>query len=90
MSLKKSCSCRFLVPVEIDHAFAGENRRHQVGQRLSGARSGLNDQVLFFGERARDRFRHLELAFAKFVVRMPLRKEALLAEELAYSERFGG
>ena len=66
-----------------DHALAGENRGDQIGERFSGARAGLDDQVLLVGERALDRFGHLELPVAEFVVGVPLREQTLFRKELA-------
>ena len=45
-----------------DDALAGEQRRHQVGERLAGARAGLDDQVALVGERGFDGLGHLHLA----------------------------
>ena len=37
------------------------DRRHEVGERLAGARAGLDEQVLVLVDRARDGVRHLDL-----------------------------
>ena len=44
-----------------NHLAAEEERRHQVGKCLAGARAGLREKRLPFGDRARDRIGHLEL-----------------------------
>ena len=46
-----------------DHdALAGKQRGHQVGERLAGARAGLDDQVALIGERRFHGLGHLHLA----------------------------
>ena len=62
MSLKKSCSCRFLVPVEMTTRLPERIAGNQIRQRLAGAGAGFDDQVLLLGERAFHGFGHLELA----------------------------
>ena len=44
MSFWTSCSCRFLVPVEITTRRPELDRRQQVGERLAGAGAGLGEQ----------------------------------------------
>ncbi len=66
-----------------DDAFAGKDGRDQVGQRLAGTGAGLDDQVLFLGQRGFHGLRHLKLALAVLIVRMPLTQKALAAKELA-------
>jgi hypothetical protein len=39
-----------------------QQARHEVGQRLAGARAGLDEQVLTRGHRIRDGLGHLDLA----------------------------
>ena len=85
MSLKKSCSCRFLVPVETTT---------RLPERIAGTRyaSVLPVPVpastirCFFSASARFHgFGHFQLAGAIFVVRVPLRKHAVPREELMHA-----
>jgi hypothetical protein len=46
--------------------------------------------VPFIRERGFDRLCHSQLAFAKFVIRMPLGEQTLSAEELANGKGLGG
>ena len=56
-----------------DHdALAGEQRRHQVGERLAGARAGFDDQVALVGQGRFHGLGHLHLAGPEFVIGMPL------------------
>ena len=59
------------MPVEITTRLPGQYRGNQIGQRLPGARAGLDDQVLLLRERALHSLRHLQLACAEFVVGVP-------------------
>ena len=72
-----------------DDALAGKNRGNQIRQRLAGAGAGFDDQVLLFGQSGFHRFRHLQLAVAKFVSGVPLGKQSFAAKELADGEGFG-
>src|SRR5580704_998263 len=66
-----------------DDALAGENGGHEIGEGFAGARAGLDDQVLLFGEGAFDCFGHLKLAVAIFEIGMPLGEKTGLRKELA-------
>ena len=57
-----------------DHALAGANHRHQIGQRLSCARAGFHDQVPLFFKCLLDRLRHLQLAAPEFIGGMRARE----------------
>ena len=65
-----------------DDALARANDRQQIGQRLSGAGAGFDDQVPPFLQCLLDGFGHLQLAAAKFVRRMRARQQSSRAEEL--------
>ena len=52
-------------------ALAREQRRDQIGERLSGAGPGLDNQMPFFGERRFHGFGHLHLALTELIVRVP-------------------
>src|ERR1700740_826074 len=73
MSLKKSCSCRFFVPVEIMTRFP---------ERITGRKG----QVALFFDGGFDRLRHLQLPAAKFIGRMRLRQHSAGREELVERE----
>ena len=47
-----------------DHLAAVHQRRHEVGERLAGARAGLGDKAPARGDRVRDRAGHLDLLAA--------------------------
>ena len=65
-----------------DDALAGEQRGHQVGQRLAGAGAGFHDEVALVGERRFHGLGHLHLAGPELVVGMPLGERAVPGEEL--------
>ncbi len=56
--------------------------RQQVGERLAGTGTGLDDEVSVLRERAFDRSRHLELAAAKLVGQARAREHSSGGEEL--------
>ena len=72
------------------HAFSGQNRRDQIGERFARARPRFHDQVLCFGERAFHRFGHLKLAFPVLVFGMPAGEQAVLTEEFADGDGVSG
>ena len=65
------------------HALAGEQRRHQIRECLSGAGAGIHQQVLFLGQRGLHRFRHFQLAGTKLVARVPFRKHSAAVKKIA-------
>ena len=65
-----------------DHALAGANHGHQIGQSLARAGAGFDDQVTLFFQRLLDGLRHLQLSAAKLVGGMGAREHAAGREEL--------
>ena len=88
--LEEELLLEVLGPGGNDDALAREDGRHEIGQRLPGAGSGFDNQVLAIGQRGFDRFSHLELAGPVLVIRVPLGKRAIAGEELPRGGRFGG
>ena len=68
MSLKKSCSCRFLVPVETTMRLPETQRRDQVGEGFAGARAGFHNEMTLVAQGGLDGLRHGALAGAEFVI----------------------
>src|SRR5580658_640199 len=69
-----------------DDALAGADDRQQIGERLAGAGSRLDDQVAPFLECLFDGLRHLQLAAAKLVGGMSFREHAAGREKLVERE----
>ena len=65
-----------------DDALAGEERRHQVGERLAGAGAGLDDQMPALGERGLHRLGHFHLSRPVFIIGMSLRQQPVSGKEL--------
>jgi hypothetical protein len=65
-----------------DDALARPNHRHQIGQSLSRAGAGFNDQMPLFFQRLLDRLRHLKLSAAEFIRGMRARQHSAGSEEL--------
>ncbi len=65
-----------------DHALAGANDWHQIGERLSCARTGFHDQVPLFFKCLLDGLRHLQLAAPEFIGGMRAGEHAAGGKEL--------
>ena len=59
-----------------DDAFAGQDRRDQVGQGFSRSRPGLDEERPLVLDRRFDGLRHLELAGPVLIVGVPLREKS--------------
>ena len=66
-----------------DDALAGEQGRHQVGERLAGTGARLDDQVALIGEGGFHGLGHLHLAGPELVIGMPFGQRPAAAEKLA-------
>ena len=63
--------------------------RHQVGERLAGSRSGLNQQPTAAAVELGDRQCHLKLGLAELVIVEPICHRTIRAEERPDRERIG-
>ena len=81
MSFETSCSCRFLVPVEIDDPAAELDRRQQVRERLAGAGAGLGEQQAALVEHVGHGLGQLALGGPLLVAGQHARERAASREE---------
>ncbi len=87
--LEKELLLQGLGPGGDDNALAGQQRRHQVGERLAGARAGLHDQVTLIGQRGFHGLGHLHLAGAELVIGVPFGQRPAAAKELTGASAAG-
>ncbi len=81
-SRKKSCSCRFLVPVEMITRCPVRKAGKQVGERLARPGARFDDQVFALLQAAFDRPRHLQLPAAELVGQRGAREHSSGGEEV--------
>ena len=82
MSLRTSCSCSAIVPVETTTFLPERRRGDEIRERFSDPRSGLDNRVGVLEDAALDEARHLQLTRPRFVSFQRLRATALGAENL--------
>ena len=69
------------MPVETSTRLPAENRRHQIGERLSGAGARLGEQHAAVAERVGDGRSHLALRLTRLEVRNGRRERTVVSED---------